>query len=941
MHRNTCVFVLTIAILLTVGLVLVSPVLAAAPSPPSNLNVQPQGLPSSNIIVVWQAPPQPVDYYNIYKSFNGPITSISSQNLADFVSAATTTYTDTDTIPGETFFYQVTAVNSSGEESLLATPILSDNATVPGKLFPHRGESFTTTGGFCRFCHRVHKAQGSKKVLRKKLIEEVEVCYTCHDGTGSDFNIMSQFNIPTSAHNNVLQGNISANIKCLNCHHPHGRPPNPRMTHELEQNLCFSCHRTGGTNGEGVVYSTAPKIKDVFDPQNGWVVGTGGLIRNSTNNGTSWAAQTSNTSNTLNSVHFVEAPFNLATNLSVQPKRIGWAVGAGGTILTMTNSGSTWATQTSGTSNALNSVFFVNNDAGWAVGAVGTIRNTTNGGTNWGGQTSGTTVILRGVHFSNTNNGWVVGDGGVIRNTTNGGTNWNAQTSTTTANLNGVYFVNSQLGFAVGNAGVILRTTNGGDPWEALTSGTTQNLLAVYFADKNRGWAVGAGGTILRTINGGTNWTNQSSGTTQTLNGVFFTDGYMGWVAGAGGVIRRTVNGSTWDVITSGTTTALNDIYFPDKINMYAGRIYAHPVETFSERHMTVQDENADTNGDGQYGDGYSTMTERHVECTDCHNQHQARAIDSNYDESNMGPLDGASGVTVNNGTNPGVPSSYGFTLAATRQYQVCFKCHSSFNPTWNQTPFYDNGWEEIPYPNDYRLPRGDKALEFNTNNSAYHPVEGPGRNTSGKLNNQLISPLSINSRIMCSNCHNNPDPTGARGPHASTYQSIRKANYLTNIQDLSNNTYNSNNFALCFTCHNESKLTARRIDEGSSTNFYDTVTNRSLHWIHLVDRISKSNATCKNCHFNPHSNQAAPNTQYRIVSGTYAGLYTTPPKQVPTRLINFSLDVGTIQNGLPEWSYDPATRQRRCFLACHGYAMDGNDKHKYLPEQNGDVPAP
>ena len=39
-----------------------------------------------------------------------------------------------------------------------------------------------------------------------------------------------------------------------------------------------------------------------------------------------------------------------------------------------------WTVQTSGTTNALNGVSFVNSTEGFAVGAVGTIRRTTDGG---------------------------------------------------------------------------------------------------------------------------------------------------------------------------------------------------------------------------------------------------------------------------------------------------------------------------------------------------------------------------------------------------------------------------------------------------------------------------------------------------------------------------------------------------------------------------------
>lgn len=58
---------------------------------------------------------------------------------------------------------------------------------------------------------------------------------------------------------------------------------------------------------------------------------------------------------------------------------------------------------------------------GWAVGDNGTILKTTDGGNTWGLQTSGTTESLQSVHFINTQTGYIVGTNGVILKTVTGG----------------------------------------------------------------------------------------------------------------------------------------------------------------------------------------------------------------------------------------------------------------------------------------------------------------------------------------------------------------------------------------------------------------------------------------------------------------------------------------------------------------------------------------
>jgi Uncharacterized protein related to plant photosystem II stability/assembly factor len=87
---------------------------------------------------------------------------------------------------------------------------------------------------------------------------------------------------------------------------------------------------------------------------------------------------------------------------------------------------------------------------GPSVGASGTILRTTNGGTSWDTQTSGTTVPLHGVAFQNANIGTVVGNSGTILKTTDGGSHWVPQNSSTTDHLWDVSFSDANNGAAVG-----------------------------------------------------------------------------------------------------------------------------------------------------------------------------------------------------------------------------------------------------------------------------------------------------------------------------------------------------------------------------------------------------------------------------------------------------------------------------------------------------------
>jgi photosystem II stability/assembly factor-like uncharacterized protein len=294
-----------------------------------------------------------------------------------------------------------------------------------------------------------------------------------------------------------------------------------------------------------------------------------------------WITLNSGTSNqALNSVYFVN-------------NDTGYVVGndmttGNGAILKTTDGGTNWVQQTSGTSNTLFSIFFIGTDTGYIAGDVGTILKTTNGGTTWTAQTSGTTWRLWSVYFTDANTGYVVGTGNIggsatILKTINGGTTWTAQTSGTNNGLFSVYFTNSNTGYAVGGTGTILKTINGGTIWTTQTSGTTNNLFSVYFTNANMGYAVGDGGNIVKTSNAGNNWTAQTSGTGNYLFSVYFLNSDTGYVVGDAGKILKTINGGTnWIQQQSGTTVPLCSVHFPDAKTGYAvggnGTILKFPI---------------------------------------------------------------------------------------------------------------------------------------------------------------------------------------------------------------------------------------------------------------------------------------------------------------------------------------------------------------------------
>jgi photosystem II stability/assembly factor-like uncharacterized protein len=100
--------------------------------------------------------------------------------------------------------------------------------------------------------------------------------------------------------------------------------------------------------------------------------------------------------------------------VSFADARRGWAVGAGGTVLSTADGGRTWRRQQSDTDADLADVKFLDAREGWAVGANGTIIHTTDGGATWSNVASGTSHPLERLAFASPTRGWAVGFGGTI-----------------------------------------------------------------------------------------------------------------------------------------------------------------------------------------------------------------------------------------------------------------------------------------------------------------------------------------------------------------------------------------------------------------------------------------------------------------------------------------------------------------------------------------------
>ena len=185
----------------------------------------------------------------------------------------------------------------------------------------------------------------------------------------------------------------------------------------------------------------------------------------------------------------------------------------------------------------------------------------------------------------------------------------------------------------------------------------------------------------------------------------------------------------------------------------------------------------------------------------------------------------------------------------STSEYELCFKCHSY----------------SANLPSDQK----NKAEMFNISNQSYHPVIAPGKNNDVP---SLLNPLTISSTIKCTDCHNNNDPLGPRGPHGSDYVHLLVRHFNPN-----DGLEQASEYELCYYCHNRTSI----------------LSNRSFFYHNL--HITTVGTSCRTCH-NPHG------------SIRYAHLID---------LDNYS--IRSSSSGRMEYvRFGP--RSGQCFLTCHGH---------------------
>lgn len=197
-------------------------------------------------------------------------------------------------------------------------------------------------------------------------------------------------------------------------------------------------------------------------------------------------------------------------------------------------------------------------------------------------------------------------------------------------------------------------------------------------------------------------------------------------------------------------------------------KTYRHPTNFVSAKHINPDNSTS------------LNAPNRHAECQDCHNPHQAKdglhLLKSNA-VSNV--LAGVKGVTPGSATIWTQPTTFTANDPVSAENQICFKCHS-----YNGFGSAPNGVTTILGPSGINIT--DQAMEFNSANKSAHPAQVSSNNQTGSTAPKALAVAqmtatwnSVGTQTMyCSDCHGNDQTVSTTipdGPHGSTQKFMLK----------------------------------------------------------------------------------------------------------------------------------------------------------------------
>lgn len=199
----------------------------------------------------------------------------------------------------------------------------------------------------------------------------------------------------------------------------------------------------------------------------------------STDNGNAWGA-------------FLDGPGPWLKSAYFSDTTHGFIIGNSGVIKSTTDGGSSWTTIIPPVIRDFNSITFINADTGYIAGGnasgTGTILRTADGGANWTVIKDGSGGELNDISFADPLQGYVVGDSATVLHTADGGLTWGPVVVdpglTGNEEFRAVKFYDPDFGVIAGKAGVLYVYVNYPQP---LVQTLNASLLSSTMAELRAG----------------------------------------------------------------------------------------------------------------------------------------------------------------------------------------------------------------------------------------------------------------------------------------------------------------------------------------------------------------------------------------------------------------------------------------------------------------------
>ncbi len=234
-----------------------------------------------------------------------------------------------------------------------------------------------------------------------------------------------------------------------------------------------------------------------------------------------------------------------------------------------------WDLQSSGATDRLDSVYFIDVNTGWASGKNNTILKTADGGKTWsrslereeGGND------FSSIFFTNAKEGWA--QGRVLLHSSDGGETWRPASPLPGRKSLGdgaaVGTTRLQTGM-FGTSDRLFKSEDGGTTWADISKLPRNSFRAIFALDPQHVWMVGDYGLYALTADGGATWQEPAMPVKCRLTQVYFVSPRIGWILPSdhnGGPLATTDGGLTWASQYAGAeqNRPLRDIHFVDERN--------------------------------------------------------------------------------------------------------------------------------------------------------------------------------------------------------------------------------------------------------------------------------------------------------------------------------------------------------------------------------------